>query len=64
MPVAMMKELPMYLCVREVKGWYVEYLMKMLLEEDDDHEDITAPLLVVASVSKAEFKPRNVSSYT
>jgi hypothetical protein len=60
----MIREAPPYLHVRDVKEWYVEFLMKMLLDEGEDHEDITAPLLVIASVPKDEFRPRNLNSYT
>lgn len=38
--------------------------MEMLLDEDRDHEDITSPLLVMASVSKQEFKSKNIHNYT
>ena len=36
----------------------------MLSEEADDHEKLTAPLLVIASVSKKEFKDELVDKYT
>ena len=39
-----------------MKEWYVDYLVQMQLDENKDHEDLTAPLLVIASVSKSEFK--------
>ena len=55
---------PVYLQVRDVKDWYVDYLVKMLLEEEDDHEDLTSPLLVLASVDKREFRMQNVDKYT
>ena len=38
--------------------------MQMLLEEGDDHEDLTSPLLVLASVEKEEFRLKNVAHYT
>lgn len=47
-----------------MKEWFVEYLMEMLLEEDSDHEDLTAPLLVIASVTKEDFKLKNFQDYT
>ena len=47
---------PPFLRVREVKEWYVSFLIKMLVDEKCDHEDLTAPLLAVASVGKDEFR--------
>ena len=47
-----------------MKEWYVDYLVQMLLDENNDHEDLTAPLLVIASVSKSEFKLKNLHSYS
>ena len=62
--VKTLKDPPAYLRVREVKAWYVDYLVRMLLEEEGDHENLTAPLLVVASVSKADFHQKNLAKYT
>ena len=59
-----MREPPPYLRVREVKEWYVDYLMTMLLEEENDHENLTAPLLVLASVTKADFQLKSLTNYT
>lgn len=50
--------------MREVKDWYVDYLANMLHEDKGGHEDLTAPLLVIASVSKDEFQERNIGKYT
>lgn len=50
--------------MREVKQWYVDYLSNMLLKEDSDHEDLTAPLLVIVSVDKKDFKEENIKKYT
>lgn len=36
----------------------------MLLEEDGDHEDLTAPLVVIASVKKSESRLKNINRYT
>ena len=62
--VNQLQEPPEYLRVREVKDWYVDLLGEMLAEEAGDHEDLTAPLLVVASVTKEDFKVQNVNKYT
>ena len=64
LPVDTLRDPPPYLRVREVKEWYVEYLAGMLLEENSDHEDLTAPLLVIASVSQRDFQLKNVNTYT
>ena len=64
LPVSTLREPPEYLRVREIKGWYVDYLVGMLMVEADDHEDITAPLLVLALVSKEDFKLKNLNSYS
>ena len=64
LPIDLLREPPDYLRVREVKEWFVEYLVDMLKEEESDHEDLTAPLLVIASCSKGEFKPRHLEKYT
>ena len=63
-PVSALKQPPVYLRVREAKEWYIDYLVKTLLEEGDDREDLTSPLLVVASVTKGEFRVKNVAHYT
>lgn len=52
LPVDSLRDPPPHLRVRDVKEWYVDYLVGMLLEEDGDHEDLTAPLLVIASCSE------------
>jgi len=64
LPVDSLRDSPPHLRVREVKEWYVDYLVGMLLEEDGDHEDLTAPLLVIASVKKSEFRLKNMNRYT
>ena len=64
LPVDSLRDPPPHLRVREVKEWYVDYLAGMLLEEEGDHEDLTAPLLVIASVSKSEFRLKNMNKYT
>ena len=38
-----------------------EYLTGMLLEEGVDHEDLTAPLLVIVSVEKSTLANNNTS---
>ena len=58
LPVSMLREPPRYLRIRQIKEWYVEFLTKMLMDEGADHEDITAPLLVIASVPKEEFRQK------
>ena len=64
LPIDLLREPPDYLRVREVKEWFVEYLVDMLGEEESDHEDLTAPLLVIVSCNKAEFRPRHMQKYT
>lgn len=63
-PVTALHDPPALLRVREVKDWYVDYLAGMLLEDKSDHEDLTAPLLVIASVEKDKFQEKNISKYT
>ena len=46
-----------------MKSWYVEYLVGMLLKDKGDHEDLTAPLLVIASVGKDDFVEKNIGRY-
>ena len=36
----------------------------MLLQDKGNHEDLTAPLLVITSVMKDKFQERNISKYT
>ena len=64
LPVRSLQLPPQHLQVREVKQWYVDYLVGILSEEKDDHEHLTAPLLVIASVEKESFKMRDLNSYT
>ena len=59
-----LQDLPDHLCVRKVKKWYIKLLMKMLKEEAEDHEELTAPLLVVCSATKDGFKQRASHTYT
>ena len=47
-----------------MKNWYVDCLVDMLKEEETDHEEITAPFLVLASVSKGDFKEKCIDKYT
>ena len=60
-PVQILKDLPPYLNVWEVKKWYVDYLTKMLVKEDDDHEDLTVPL-AIASTSECDFSRKKMNS--
>ncbi len=64
LPIDALRDPPPYLRVREVKEWYVDYLAEMLLDEKGDHEDLTAPLLVIASATKSDFRPKSANSYT
>lgn len=63
-PIELLQEPPPYLQIRELKSWYIEYLMDMLSNSEGDHEDLTAPLLVIASVKQAEFKVSHMDKYT
>ena len=62
--ISQLREPPEYLQVREVKEWYIEYLEEMLLDDTGDHEDLTSPLLVLASVSKEEFREKCMDKYS
>lgn len=64
MPISVLQSPSPDYQVREVKEWYIDYLADMLSKEDDDHEDLTAPLLVVASVNATDFQERKKDSYT
>ena len=48
-PVDALWDPPDYLRIKE---WYVDHLVDMLGREVDDDEDLTAPVVVVASVDK------------
>ncbi len=43
----LLKEPSDYYQVREVKEWFVQYLVNMSKEEETDHKDLTDPLLVI-----------------
>ena len=62
LPIENLRDPPAYLRIREFKEWYVDYLATLLLNEDA--EDLTAPFVVVASVSAAEFKRKKLNRYT
>jgi hypothetical protein len=47
--------------VFEGARYYVDFLVGLLLDEEEDHE---APLLVVCSVTKSEFKQKFINNYT
>ena len=61
LPFASLNEPSPTLQVRDVKDWYVEYLADMLAE--DDQEELASPLLVIASVTKLEFRPERLGAY-
>jgi hypothetical protein len=63
-PFETLRDPPEYLRIRDVKEWYVDHLMGMLSQELDDHEDLTAPMLVVSSVPKQQFKQKELNKYT
>ena len=42
----------------------MDLLAEFLKKEENDKEDLTSPLLVVASAEKKEFKERNTDNYT
>lgn len=46
-----LRDPPDHLHVLEVKEWYVKLLMKMLKEEAEDHEELTAALLMICSAT-------------
>lgn len=50
--------------IRDVKEWYVQYLASLLSDKESDHEELTAPLLVIASVEASAFQHRHVERYT
>ena len=42
----------------------MNFSAESLKDEESDHEELTSPLLVIASVSKFEFRDKNISKYT
>ena len=50
--------------IRDVKPWYVAKLKEDISSEQGDHEDITSPLVVIASVTVDEFNEDNIDDYT
>ena len=42
----------------------MNFSAESLKDEESDHEELTSPLLVIASVSKSEFRDKNISKYT
>ena len=62
LPVSTLREPSPTLQVRDVKDWYVDYLVELM--STNDQEDLTAPLLVIASVCKTYFKVDNLCTYT
>ena len=47
-----------------MKTWYVSYLAQELRKDNGDLEDLTAPLLVVVSTRKEDFRVKDISSYS
>ena len=62
LPISCLRNPPPQLRVRDIKEWYIDYLVNLL--EKDDHEELTAPLLVIASVGPAEFRSSLISTYS
>ena len=51
-PVAHLRDpLDYFKSTRSEAIWYVDHLVSIMGEEEGDHEDLAAPLLVVVSVS-------------
>ena len=50
--------------VRDVKEWYVEYLAEEFKKEKNDHEEMTASLVVIGNVTREEFRTRELNSYS
>lgn len=63
-PVDQLRDSPAYMKVRDVKDWYVNYLADELRKDNHDLEELTAPLLVVASTTKEDYRTKDMSSYT
>ena len=63
LPVANLLEPPSALRVRDEKKWYVEYLEEMMSDVYGDHEDLTAPLLVLSPVATSEFAAEDLTQY-
>ena len=59
--ISAMKMPPPNLQVRDVKEWYVDFLTESM---QDDNEDLSSPFLVICSVSKEEFRPECLASYS
>ena len=49
--------------IRDVKDWYVEYLADQMVKDNEDFEELTAPLVVIASIKKNDFKAHNINQY-
>lgn len=45
--------------IQDVKEWYVQYLT-LLIDKDTDHEGLTAPFLVIASVESSAFQSTQI----
>ena len=63
-PIHLLQEPPPVLMIREMKPWYVEYLVEMMGSSEGDHEDLTSPLLVTASVKKEDFRISQKDKYS
>ena len=50
--------------IRDVKPWYIAKLKEDISSERGDHEDITSPLVVIASVTVDEFNEEDIDDYT
>lgn len=47
-----------------MKSWYLDYLVDTLSSSEDDHEDLTSPLLVIAAVKREDFRISHKNKYT
>ena len=64
LPINQLRDPPQCMRVRDVKEWYVNYLADELCKDHHDHEELTAPLLVLASTTKEDFRTKDISSYS
>ena len=63
-PVTKLEEPPPSLRVGEIKDWYVKVLEDMFSSAHGDHEDLTAPLLAIVSVSSKSFSQSKIPHFS
>lgn len=64
MPITKMSKPPENLQIRDIKEWYVDYLVHQMKNGDCEGESLTSPMVVVSSCTKTTFDSSKLGDYS